>query len=289
MALENEPYIVLYSALTDKTGNSVGRIIFPRNVSKEMRVLEDELIFALSLAAASFAIFLALSGWYFSRQEKERRSLKQAFQKYLSPKILEAILSEPGKVSLGGQRREVTILFADIRSFTTLAEKLPPQTLTQLLQEYFEAMTEEVLREDGIVDKYIGDAIMAFWGAPIDQKDQADRAVRAACAMMGRLRALQDTWRAASHPVFDIGIGINLGIATVGNMGSSKRFDYTVIGDAVNAAARLEQLNKDHSSHIIISESTKKQLTIQVNARDLGDVRVKGKDESIRIFEILTG
>ncbi|MBI2754364.1 MAG: adenylate/guanylate cyclase domain-containing protein [Betaproteobacteria bacterium] len=148
-------------------------------------------------------------------------------------------------------------------------------------------MTEEVMNEQGFLDKYIGDGIMAFWGAPVDQEDQADRAVRTAQAMIRRLQNLQEQWRAAGFPIIDIGIGINLGVATVGNMGSSERFDYTAIGDTVNAASRLEQLTREYANHIIISESTKNQLTIQAKLKDLGEVKVKGKEKSIRVYEVL--
>ena len=144
-----------------------------------------------------------------------------------------------------------------------------------------------MIATDGIVDKYIGDAIMAFWGAPIAQPDQADRAVRTAINMVSRLQKLQKKWAEEGNPVFDVGIGINLGIAIVGNMGSSRRYDYTLIGDAVNAASRIESLNKEFSSHIIISQSTKSQLTIAVETRDLGDVKVSGREEAIRVFEVI--
>jgi adenylate cyclase len=139
---------------------------------------------------------------------------------------------------------------------------------------------------EGIVDKYIGDAIMAFWGAPIEQPDQADRAVRAALAMIERLKALQQKWRAEGLPIFDIGIGINLGIAAVGNFGSSKRFDYTLIGDAVNAASRIESLNKEYKSRILISDTTKNQLTVAVRTRDLGPVPIRGKEQAIRLYQV---
>jgi adenylate cyclase len=148
-------------------------------------------------------------------------------------------------------------------------------------------MTDEVHATEGIVDKYVGDALMAFWGAPIDQPDQANRAVRSAINMVSRLKQLQEKWRSEgiTDPL-DAGIGINLGIATVGNLGSTRRFDYTLVGDAVNAASRIEQLNKEYRSHIIISETTKAQLTISVPAKDLGDVQVRGRMQPIRVFEV---
>ena len=147
-------------------------------------------------------------------------------------------------------------------------------------------MTDAVLATDGIVDKYIGDAIMAFWGAPIAQPDQADRAVTTALDMLKRLKKLQAQWKNGDYPEIDIGIGINLGVATVGNFGSAKRYDYTAIGDVVNAASRIEGLNKDYQSNIIISESTRSQLTLTLDTDDLGEIQVEGKEKPIRIYRV---
>ncbi len=147
-------------------------------------------------------------------------------------------------------------------------------------------MTEAVFATDGIVDKYMGDAVMAFWGAPIDQPDQADRAVRTAIDMMKRLARLQNKWSKEGYAQIDIGIGINLGIAAIGNFGSTKRFDYTVIGDTVNAASRLEALNKEFHSNILISESVKAQLSMQVEMQDKGEVPIRGKEKPVRVFQV---
>lgn len=263
---------------------TVGTVIAWMDVSREHRVFDLTLMFQAAMAGASWVVFFAFGLHYWGRAEAQKRRMRQAFQNYFSPQIMEAILKEPE--TLNGQRKEVTILFSDIRSFTSLSETLPPQRLTRMLQEYFTEMTEEIIATDGIVDKFIGDAIMAFWGAPIDQPDQADRAVTAALNMTQRLKALQAKWKSEGLPAFDMGIGINLGIATVGNMGSTKRYDYTLIGDAVNAASRLEELNKEHHSHIIISESTKQQLTIPVQVRDLGVVPVQGRAVPIKVYEV---
>jgi len=287
VTIEGKPYIVLYAPLLDKSRQPVGTIILPQSLERDKEVLRNEFFFSASVAAISFVVFLILAARNYSKHGKEVRTLREAFQKFVSPKVMDQLLNDPAQAFLGGRRREVTILFSDIRSFTTLSESLPPQQLIQLLQEYFQAMTEEVMSEEGFLDKYIGDGIMAFWGAPVDQQDQADRAVRTAQAMIRRLQNLQEQWRAAGFPIIDIGIGINLGVATVGNMGSSERFDYTAIGDTVNAASRLEQLTKEYANHIIISESTKQQLTIQAKLKDLGEVKVKGKEKSIRVYEVL--
>jgi class 3 adenylate cyclase len=280
-------YLVAYSQLRDSEARPVGTIIQFKDRTFEQQALRQQLKFNIWVSGVSFVVFLILSGYYSARQEGAKRAIREAFQHYFSPQIMEAILREPDRLKLGGQRREVTILFSDIRSFTALSERLPPQQMTRLLQEYFDAMTDEVFATEGIVDKYVGDAIMAFWGAPIEQPDQADRAVRTAINMVKRLKRLQDKWKAEGLPgPLDAGIGINLGIATVGNLGSTKRFDYTLVGDAVNAASRIEQLNKEYCSHIIISDTTKAQLTITVPTKDLGEVQVRGKERPIRVYEV---
>jgi len=281
--------LVAYRQLLDASRQPVGTIILFKDITLQESAVASQARFGIAVAAASFIAFLALAAYYAARQEGEKQAIRQSFQHYFSPQIMDAILREPEKLRLGGQRREVTILFSDIRSFTSLTEQLPPQELSRLLREYFDAMTEEVFATDGIVDKYIGDAIMAFWGAPIEQPDQADRAVRTAIGMVKRLRQLQEKWKAEGMPVLEAGIGINLGIATVGNLGSTKRFDYTLVGDAVNAASRIEQLNKEYRSHIIISGTTREQLTMPVSTKDLGEVQVRGKDKPVRIYEVEVG
>ena len=238
----------------------------------------NEIVFA-----GTFAAF-GLYRWYLA--EAEKRRVRRTVQNYFSPAVLDLIMKDPKTLSLGGERKEVTILFSDIRSFTTITESTPPETLTKLLHEYFTEMTEEILATDGVLDKFIGDAIMAFWGAPLEQPDHADRAVRAAQGMMRRLAALQNKWATAGLPHVDIGVGIHTGTATVGNMGSEKRFDYTVIGDAVNTASRLEGLNKEHKTHIIISEATKTKLNMPVKTRAIGDVIVKGKTVPVKIYTL---
>lgn len=284
--VDGVPYLLLRQPIHNHAGQVAGTIIVPQDVSLEYQALNEGIKFSVAIAAISWFVLFALGVIYWNKKEIEKREIREAFQNYFSPKIMEAILQEPHKLKLGGERREVTVLFSDIRGFTALSEQLPPQQLTHLLQEYFNEMTEAVMDTDGIVDKYIGDAVMAFWGAPLPQHDQADRAVTTAINMVSRLKKLNNKWRQEGYPVFDMGIGINLGIATVGNLGSSKRFDCTVVGDAVNAASRIESLNKEHSSNILISESTKRQLTIPLEMRDLGDVLVKGKEIPIRIYRI---
>lgn len=230
-------------------------------------------------------VFNALFGWFKSVIEKRR--LKKTFEHYFSPQVMQEILKNPQRLKLGGQRVTASVLFSDIRNFTTITEKLKPEKLTNLLHEYFTHMSSEILATDGVLDKFIGDAIMAFWGAPIEQKDHADRAVITAINMNKRLKKLQKKWLRIGYPFVDAGIGINSGAVTVGNMGSQDRFDYTVIGDGVNIASRLEGLNKEFKSNIIISQATKDALTIPIKSKFLGEVQVKGKTVPLKIYQVI--
>ncbi|MDP3697092.1 MAG: adenylate/guanylate cyclase domain-containing protein [Candidatus Taylorbacteria bacterium] len=234
------------------------------------------------------AVTVAYEGFFrWHTAEAEKRKLRQAVQNYFSPSVLEAILANPALLSLQGEKKEITILFSDIRSFTTITEQVEPDALTEMLHEYFSEMTEEILATDGVIDKFIGDAIMAFWGAPLKQPDHAMRAVKSAKGMMNRLIKIQERRKLKKLPAFDIGIGINTGTAIVGNMGSEKRFDYTAIGDSVNIASRIEGLNKDFGTHIIISESTKNSIGSEIKTRGLGQANLKGKSDIVNIFEVV--
>jgi adenylate cyclase len=178
-------------------------------------------------------------------------------------------------------------MFSDIRGFTTISEKLPPQKLTALLNEYLTPMTDLVFKHEGTLDKYIGDAIMAVYGAPLDLPEHALAASRTALEMMEELRKLQIKWREQGYPDIDIGIGLNTGIMSVGNMGSKQRFEYTAIGDNVNLSSRLEGINKDYGTHIVISENTYGVVKDKVVVRELDAVRVKGKKAPVHIYELL--
>lgn len=236
----------------------------------------------LSWILATIALF---SYRYFSG-EKERREMKNLFSKYVSGTVLEEILREPGKVTLGGEEKEITVFFSDIRGFTTLSEKTTPRELVEVLNRYFTAMSEEILRNGGVLDKYIGDAIMAFWGAPIDDPEQADNALKAASGMVGKLDELNRELKAKWDVEINIGVGIYTGSAVVGNIGSTQRFDYTVIGDTVNVASRLEGLNKEYKTRIIIGEPTKNRIKGEYKFRTLGSVAVKGRAEELNIFTV---
>lgn len=236
----------------------------------------------LSLATS----VLVLSLYKFFIAEKKRREVRNAFSKYVSPQILNELLKRPDKISLGGEEREVTVLFADIRDFTGISEKISPTELVRMLNKYFSLVSEKIIENNGVLDKYMGDAIMAFWGAPLDEPLQADKAVRAALQMLGELNKLNRERVLSGDSEIRIGIGIHTGYAVVGNVGSEHRFDYTVIGDTVNAASRIEGLTRDYKANLIIGESTKNKLTENFNLKPLGFASVKGKTEKISIYAV---
>jgi adenylate cyclase len=218
-------------------------------------------------------------------EEREKRKVRGAFQQYLSPEVIRRLLESPEMVK--PCKVEISVMFSDIRGFTTISEKLDAQELATLLNSYLTDMTRIVFRNHGTLDKYIGDAVMAFWGAPFEEQGHAVKACRAALDMMTRLAELQRDWKAKGKPVLDIGIGINTGVASVGNMGSSLRYGYTAMGDAVNLASRLEGLNKEYGTHIIISESAYAGARApDFLFRELDLIRVKGKLQPVTIYEV---
>ncbi len=232
-------------------------------------------------------LFPVAIGWRYLTEEREKRFIRRAFRHYLTASVMEAVLADPSRLSLGGEKRELTVLFSDIRGFTGLSERLAPEKLVALLNGYLTPMTELVFENGGTLDKYMGDAIMAFYGAPVEQPDHALRACRTACQMLDRLAALREGWAAEGLPPLDIGIGISTGPMVVGNMGSRERFDYTVMGDAVNLGSRLEGANKLYGTRILLSEATHALVRGQVVTRELDRVRVKGKAEPVRIYELI--
>jgi adenylate cyclase len=220
--------------------------------------------------------------------EKEKRHIKSAFQHYVPAKVVEEITENIEKLKLGGEKRELSVLFSDIRGFTTMSETLPPEDLVRLLNTYLTRMTEQVFKHDGLLDKYIGDAIMAVYGAPIHRPDHALLACHTALDMMRELRGLQAEWKHEKRPAIDIGIGINTGTMIVGNMGSVNRFDYTVIGDSVNLGSRIEHLNKEYGTHILISEFTYADVRDKIKAvREVDVTAVRGRGASVRIYELI--
>jgi adenylate cyclase len=244
---------------------------------------------AVNLVHTNMAWILSagsLLGYRYFKEEKDKRELQAAFSKYVSGDVLQEILKNPSKIALGGEEREITVLFSDIRGFTALSEKTTPKELVRILNKYFTAMTNEILKNHGVLDKYIGDAIMAFWGAPLPDENQADNAFLAARGMAERLKEVNRELEEKGDPTIAIGIGIYTGPAVVGNMGSEERFDYTAMGDTVNVASRLEGLNKEHGTTLIIGESTKEKIKAATDAKFLGEVQVKGRAVPVKIYTV---
>ncbi len=223
----------------------------------------------------------------FMTQEKEAKFIQGAFSSYLSPILLKKLKSTPELLNLYGEVKEMTIFFSDIRSFTTISESMRPEELVKLLNRYFTPMANIVRDNEGMLDKYIGDAIMAFFNAPLDVEDHAKKACRCSIQMIEHLELLNQELVAEGFAPIAIGIGLNTAEVTVGNMGSDDRFNYTVIGDGVNLASRVEGLNKAYRTQILITENTYKQLDDEFVCRRLEAVKVKGKDEAVVLYELM--
>jgi adenylate cyclase len=233
--------------------------------------------------------FVGITIYRFLTEERQRLWTKRAFQQYVSPEVVEQIMADPAALQFGGELRPLTVLFSDIRDFTTFTERHDPHEVVQMLREYLTRMTDCVLKERGTLDKYIGDAVMAIFGAPIAFTDHAERACRAALAMIAELERLQAKWTAEGREPFRIGVGINTAEMVVGNLGSEQLFDYTVVGDGVNLGARIESLNKEYKTtkSIIISEATYDAARDAIEARPLGEVTVKGKTRPVVVYELI--
>jgi adenylate cyclase len=248
------------------------------------------------------AVFVAVTVLRFMTEEKQAKEVRAMFSSYVSPRIVEELIKDPTKAKLGGQRKELTMLFSDVKGFTTLCEQHPPEQVVPLLNEYLTAMTEVVFHWNGTLDKFIGDAVVAFWGAPIDQPNHVELALKCALHMRRRLGELQEGWKARGMPLLDNGIGINTGDALVGNIGAEgKKMDYTMIGDHVNLAARAEGLTRKFGVSVVITENTAERLkglldrtqvrdTLgrvgRVDLRRLAIVKVKGKAKPVGIYAL---
>ncbi|MCP4129824.1 MAG: adenylate/guanylate cyclase domain-containing protein [bacterium] len=220
-------------------------------------------------------------------EQKEKKYIRQTFSKFVSKSVVDDLLKHPDKIKLGGERKILTVLFSDIRGFTSISEKLTPEELVEHLNVYLQEMTNIIISHLGTLDKYVGDEIMAFWGAPVPQENHALLACKAAIIQMEALNRLNENWRLNNKPPLDIGIGINTGDMVVGNMGSASRMDYTLMGDNVNLGARLEGTNKVYKTHIIISEYTYEHVRDQVIVRELDLIKVKGKEQPVKIYELV--
>ncbi|MCK5583329.1 MAG: hypothetical protein KAI33_06040 [Elusimicrobiales bacterium] len=217
---------------------------------------------------------------------KEKAWIKNTFGQYLSPKVVKVITEDPSKLKLGGDKRDMTVFFLDIAHFTSISEKLSPEELTQMLNKYLSGFTDIILKYDGVVDKYIGDCIMAFWNAPLDQDKHRTLTCLAAIDCMTELDRLNGAAvKGEEQPA--IRIGLNSGPAVVGNMGSNTRLSYTVLGDTVNLASRLESANKFFGSKIMLSEFTYDEAKDEVESRFLGKIKVVGKALPVKVYELL--
>ncbi len=245
----------------------------------------------IPMTVPSLAVVLAFVGdlaWKYVVEGREKRQVKKLFSRYVSKDVYDQLVADPSLAALGGARRHMTVLFSDVRGFTAMSEQGSPEQVVAQLNQYFSRMVSVVFEHRGTVDKFVGDMVMALYGAPLDDHDHAEHAMQTALAMAKALGELNAEWQSQGRPTLDIGIGINTGEMVAGNIGSDTIMSYTVIGDAVNLGARLESLNKDYGTRIIISEATRSRLKGRYDIHPLGDVIVKGKSKPVAIFEVKT-
>ena len=237
--------------------------------------------------AALIVLYVSHIIYKYVTEERERKKIKGAFTYYVSSSVVNEMLKHPEKLKLGGERKELTVLFSDIKDFTTIAEGLTPEELVNLLNEYLTVMTDVVFKYDGTLDKYIGDAIMAVYGAPLDLPDHPFKACQSALEMIKGLKRLNQKWVGEGKQPMDIGIGINTSPMMVGNMGSKQRFDFTAMGDSVNLGSRLEGANKSYKTSIIIGELTYESVKNEFVCMELDSVKVKGKKQPVKIYSLV--
>jgi adenylate cyclase len=278
-------------------------------VALSRKAWQSLLVFAVFLPMPGLAAFAAYPlGWWwplvgpaaavaaalvgglalnYATEGRQKAFLKRAFKHYLGAEVIDQIIADPGRLRLGGEKRELTLLFSDIEKFSSFSEKLDPQTLTGLLNEYLTDMTDIILEEGGYLDKYIGDAIVAFWNAPAAQPDHSVRAIRAVLRCQRKLAEQRARYQEKTGVAIKARSGMNTGEVTVGNMGSRDRFNYTVLGDAANLASRLEGANKVFGTYNLVSEATWRQGQRHFIGRELGRLRVVGREQPVRVYEVL--
>ncbi len=251
-------------------------------------VRQNVMLDLTSVEAVLTMTFLGGVAWHRYLTAMEKARITRTFGLYVSHQVVDRLIKHPELVRLGGEKKEMSVLFSDVRGFTSVSEQLDPEAVVRLLNQFHTTMTQAVFDQDGVLDKYMGDALMAFYGAPIEMEEHAERACLTALQMEAALLDLQGKWKDEGIPVMEMGIGINSGPMVVGNMGSDMRFDYTVMGDSVNLGARLEGLNKLYQTRIIASEFTRKLVSGDLLFRELDLVQVKGKQEPVRIYELMS-
>ncbi len=287
-------FILITLVIFIKTGIRTSSILFvlfagllfgvQKNNYLQGVVFQSSFLFFVLLSIAFLTIFI----YKYFFQSKKSKEIKMAFSKYVSKDVVEEILKNEGAIELRGKKYFMSVYFSDIRGFTSFSEKMDPVELSELLNKYFTPMSEVITRHQGTIDKYIGDAIMAMFGAPINYKDHALQACNAALGCIAQLEKLNADFALRNWPVIKIGIGINSGYMNAGNIGSETIQNYTVIGDSVNLASRLESLTKEHEVQIIISEFTYEIVKAHFKCRELGKVSVKGKLEPVTIYELVS-
>jgi len=279
--LESVPAILLFIGVMGGGWYVDQKVLFESNENWNTSLLMIELA----------AIFLVTFAIKYVMEEKNKKFIRGAFAKYVSPAIIDSIMKDPSKLTVGGEKRDLTIVFSDIRSFTSFSEKMDAKTLSTFLNEYLGQMTDIVFETEGTLDKYIGDAVMAFWGAPLDQPKHSVNACRAAIKMQQALNARRPYFREKYGIEVNVGIGVHSGPVSVGNMGSERIFEYTVIGDHVNLASRIEGLTKDYHSKILTTRSTMDLIAETGEPlpphRVLDFVKVKGKKVAVELIQVL--
>lgn len=232
-------------------------------------------------------VYLSITGYNYFSESKQRQFIHNAFGQYLSPTVIKRLINNPEMLKLGGEQKRMTVFFSDVTSFSTISENLTPTQLVKLLNEYLSTMTDIILKHDGTIDKYEGDAIIAFFGAPVDYPEHALRACLASIEMQKTLEQMREVWGSQGRSQLTARMGINTGVMLVGNMGSATRMDYTVMGDAVNLASRLEGVNKVYGTYMVISHFTYEDVRTAIQVRELDHIRVVGKTEPVKIYEII--
>ncbi|MBN1882757.1 MAG: adenylate/guanylate cyclase domain-containing protein [Deltaproteobacteria bacterium] len=251
-------------------------------------LLEQQLnIFIIYPALTLFAVYTSVTTSKYFAESQKKRYIQRAFSQYLSPAVIKELMDNPARLNLGGEERVLTAMFTDIEGFSLISERMKPEEIVTMLNEYFTVMTEIIFAFNGTVDKYEGDAIMAFFGAPILNQHHARETVRAAYYMQKRLEQLRDKWKKENSPLLHMRIGINTGPMVVGNLGSIQKMDYTVMGDAVNLASRFEPINKLFGTKIIIGNETKMEVEDEFLIRELDFTRVPGRNAPVTIYEVL--
>jgi adenylate cyclase len=248
---------------------------------------QNYLLSVTSISVTAVSIYISNLVEHYLSERKQKLMIKNMFSHYVSSKIVEDLIENPQKLKLGGERKVLSILFSDITNFTTLSESIEPELLVEFMNDYFDKMSETIFHFNGTLDKFEGDAIMAFWNAPLSDPNYISNALNTALEMRDKTKVINQSWKDKLHFEIRTRIGINTGEAIVGNMGSNKKFDFTVMGDNVNIAARLEAINKFYGTEIIVSESTLDDSKDKYIFRELDFLVVKGKSKPIKIFELI--